>query len=169
MSRPSLLITVCLLATAFGAGALDPWPVRLDGIGPVRVGMDLPDLNKVLHTSYSKPTDPDEQSCFYVDVPHQPGVGIMILDGHVARVDVDHDRTRTAEGVRKGDTEAHALEVYGRKLGVTPSHYDPESGHLLTLFSRDRKFGIRFETEDGNIVRYYAGTVRAIALIEGCS
>jgi hypothetical protein len=132
------------------------------------MGMELPELNKALHTAYSKPADRDEQPCFYVSVPHRPGVGIMILDGHVARIDVDDNQTRTAEGIRKGDSETKALKVYGAGLKVTPSAYQPESGHFLTMLSRDRKYGIRFETENGIIVRYYAGTARAIAFIEGC-
>jgi hypothetical protein len=131
--------------------------------------MNLSELNKALHTSYSTPSDPEERSCFYVDVPHQAGVGVMLLDGRVARVDVDNASTRTAEGIHNGDSESHALQVYGKRLEVEPHHYEPENGHYLTLYSNDKKLGIRFETEDGKITRYYAGTERALALVEGCS
>ncbi len=41
-------------------------------------------------------------------------------------------------------------------------------GRYLTLMSSDRKYGIRFETEDGTVTRYYAGTAEAISFIEGC-
>jgi len=92
-----------------------------------------------------------------------------MLDGRVARVDVDNAVTPTAEGIHNGDSEARALQVYGTRLKVEPHAYLPESGHFLTLFSQDRKYGIRFETEDGKITRYYAGTTQAISFIEGCS
>lgn len=93
----------------------------------------------------------------------------MILEGRVARVDVDNAVTPTADGVHNGDSEARAIKVYGKRLKIEPHAYIPESGHFLTLFSPDRKYGIRFETEDGKITHYYAGTVNAIAFIEGCS
>jgi hypothetical protein len=169
MLRISFLFIACIFTAVEGTGQADFSTVRLDGIGPVRVGMTLPELNKALHTSYSKPTDPDEQTCAYVELPHQPGIGLMILNGFVARVDVDNTSTHTAEGIHNGDSEALALQVYGKRLEVEPHHYEPENGHYLTLLSNDRKHGIRFETEDGKIMRYYAGTTEAIALVEGCS
>lgn len=130
--------------------------------------MTLLQLNRVLHTSYTRPTDPDEQACRYVEVPGQPGIGLMILKGRVARVDVDDATTHTAVGIRKGDSEAHALQAYGKRLKVTPSAYSGNEGHFLTVHSTDRRHGIRFETYHGKIIRYYAGTAEAIEYIEGC-
>lgn len=142
--------------------------VRFDGVGAVQVGMSLPDLNRALHTSFSKPSDPEEESCFYVALPNQPGVGVMILSGRVARLDVDDALTQTEEGIHNGDSEKRALEVYGNRLKIRPHAYLPKTGHYLTVFSPDRKYGMRFETEDGKIIRYYAGTTQAISFIEGC-
>jgi hypothetical protein len=169
MLQISKILFACIVAALLIAAVAKSSIVRFDGIGPVRVGMGLSDLNRTLHTSYSKPSDPEEQSCYYVDVPNQPGVGVMMLDGRAARVDVDNAETSTLEGIHNGDSETRALQVYGKRLKIEPHAYIPESGHYLTLFSPDRKFGIRFETEDGKITRYYAGTIQAISFIEGCS
>ena len=67
----------------------------------MRVGMNLSELNKALDTSFKKPTDPDEQGCTYVEVPRRSGIGVMILDGRVARVDVQvtHPHGRLRESV----------------------------------------------------------------------
>ena len=92
-----------------------------------------------------------------------------MLKGRVARVDVDNAVTSTTKGIHNGDSETRALQAYGKRLNIEPHAYLPKSGHYLTLFSPDRKFGIRFETEDGKITRYYAGTIQAISFIEGCS
>ena len=144
--------------------------VRFDGIGPVHVGMTLPELNSALHTSYKGPTDPeDEPSCFYVDVPNSPGLSLMVLNDRIARVDVDNPSTRTAKGVHIGDSESRAIMAYGKRLKIEPHHYVPENGHYLTILSAHRKYGIRFETEDGKITRYYAGILEAISYVEGCS
>jgi hypothetical protein len=169
MLRVSLVLITGVLATAISTAVANFSVVRLDGIGPARVGMTLSELNRVLHTTYPTPTDPDERSCFYIDVPRQSGTAMMILDGRLARVDVDNTTTKTVRGIGNGDSEAHALQVYGKELQVEPHHYIPENGHYLTLFSPDRKFAIRFETEDGKITRYYAGTAQAISYVEGCS
>lgn len=157
------------LATAIAAppaGSTNTWTVRPDGIGPVHVGMSLSELNNTLHTSFSKPSDPD-QSCSYVKVPKHAGIRLMILEGHVARVDVDNATTRTTEGIRNGDSEAHAQQVYNETLAVMPHKYEP-TGRYLTERTPDGKYGIRFETKDGKIVRYYAGEASAIELVEGC-
>src|ERR1700749_3659824 len=96
----------CIVVAAIAAPAADStnsWTVRPDGIGPVHIGMSLTELNRTLHTSFSKPSDP-EQSCTYVKVPNHAGIRLMLLDGHVARVDVDNATTRTTEGIHNGDS-----------------------------------------------------------------
>ncbi len=160
----ALIISLLVLSGHFGT---DFSTVRFDGVGPVRVGMDLSELNKVLRTSYSKPSDTDQQGCFYIEVPGQTGILLMLLDGHVARVDVDNASTRTTAGVHNGDSEARAQELYGKQLQTEPHKY-VETGHYLTVLSADGKYGVRFETDKGSITRYYAGTKAAISLVEGC-
>jgi hypothetical protein len=144
--------------------------IRFDGIGAVRVGMSLSQLNRALHSAYALPSDAEERSCFWIDVPGESGVVAMILEGQVARVDVvkTNTVTSTAEGIHNGDSEARAIQVYGRRLKIVPYAYDPKYGHYLTLLSADRKYGIRFEALDSKISRYSAGTVKAISFIEGC-
>lgn len=162
----------CIAAAAIAASAAsststtDIWTVRPDGLGPVHIGMSLSQLNTTLHTSFSKPSDP-EQSCTYVKVPDHAGIRIMLLDGHVARIDIDNTTTRTTEGIHNGDSETHAQQVYEKKLAVTPHKYEP-TGHYLTEHTPDGKYGIRFETRDGKIIRYYAGEASAIEQVEGC-
>jgi hypothetical protein len=167
MLRISFLFVIGAFLAAETNAQVDS-ALRFDGFGPVRVGMTLVEVNKVLHTSYTRPTDPDERACRYVEVPNRPGIGLMILNGRVARVDVDDATTHTAEGLHKGDSEAHALRVYGKRLKVTPSVYSGREGNFLTVHSTNGKYGLRFETYGGQIFRYYAGTAEAIEYIEGC-
>jgi hypothetical protein len=172
MPRLRHRLIACLLAVAIPASAAnststtDTWTVRPDGIGPIQIGMSLSELDSTLHTSFSKPSDP-EQSCTYVKVPDHPGIRIMLLDGHVARIDIDNATTRTTKGIHNGDSETHVQQVYQKKLAVMPHKYEP-AGHYLTEHTPDGKYGIRFETKDGKIIRYYAGEASAIELVEGC-
>jgi hypothetical protein len=168
MNRRSLLLASILLAAIGICTASRAWVVRFDGIGPAKIGMSLSELNSTLHESFSMPKDEDERACFYVEQSKHPGVGFMIQKGHVTRVDVDQPGVATAEGIKIGDSESQAMKVYGRKLKVEPHHYTAPEGHYLTVLSNNERYGIRFETDGGKIVRFYAGQLQAIALVEGC-
>jgi hypothetical protein len=144
------------------------WVVRPDGVGPVRIGMSLAQLSTTLHERFPIPEDKEEQRCFYVNPANHPGVGIMIEEGRVTRVDVERRGTSTSEGVRVGDSETYAMEVYDQKLKVEPHAYTAPKGHYLTIHSSDDRYGIKFETYEGKIVKFYAGQLKAISYIEGC-
>jgi hypothetical protein len=152
-----------LFASCFAA---DAWVVRYDGVGPVKIGMTLTELSQALHQELA-PDEKDEHGCFYIDARGHDHVEIMIVDGHVVRVDVGARGTTTADGIQVGDSEAHARTVYGARMKVTPHTYI-DNGHYLTVRSSDGRYGIRFETENGKIIGFYAGTYDAIQYVEGC-
>jgi hypothetical protein len=163
------IIAAILIANASFCLAADTvWKVRPDGIGPIKVGMSLAALNRKLHASFEPPKDADELACYYVEPTGYPGLGVMLLDGHVARVDVDGSSISTTDGIRNGVSESHVRAVYGKALKVSPNEYDPEERYL-TFMSPDGQYGIRFETDHGEVARYYAGQAKAIAFVEGCS
>jgi hypothetical protein len=74
----------------------------------------------------------------------------------------------TAGGIKIGDSESHAKQVYGNMLKVEPHNYTAPEGHYLTVLASNGRYGIRFETDEGKIVKFYAGQLQAIALVEGC-
>lgn len=164
-----MVVAVLIVASITGAVADDSWVVRDNGIGPARIGMRLSELNTVLREKFSMPESKDEQSCFYVEPTKHAGIGFMILDGRLARVDVYTPGVRTVKGIRVGDSETRALKIYGPKLKTEPHFYTGPEGHYLTIHSSDGRYGIRFETENGKIDRFYAGTSAAISFVEGCS
>jgi hypothetical protein len=163
---PIFAILFSLLYFAGNARGGDPWIVREDGVGPVRIGMSLAQLSAALHQELG-PDERDEQGCFYIHAHGYDHVGFMIIDGKVARVDVGAPRAKTSAGIQVGDTEAHARQVYGSRMKVT-AHTYIDGGHYLTVRSTDGRYGIRFETENGKIIGYYAGTYKAIQYVEGC-
>src|SRR6476646_8249436 len=168
MNRAIVLLAHVLFATVAVCTAAHEWVVRFDGAGPVKIGMSLSELNAVLHENFSMPEDKDEQACFYVEHAKHPGVAFMVEKEHVTRIDVDASGVATAEGIKIGDSESRAMQVYGNKLKVEPHHYTGPEGHYLTVLSNNGRYGIRFETDEGKIVRFYAGQQQAIALVEGC-
>ena len=170
MNRSIKLLAFWVLAAACTCSAANDWEVLPNGVGPIKVGMRLSNLKTDLHLSYSIEfaQDSDQKTCFYANLRDQPGISLMILNGRVARVDIDNKDTKSAEGIRNGDLEAHALSVYGKRMKVTPHAYTGPEGHYLTVRTTDGRYGIRFETDEGKIVRYYAGRSDAISYIEGC-
>lgn len=146
--------------------AADPWVVREDGVGPVKIGMTLVELSAALNQELG-PDETDPQGCFYITPKGHDHVAFMIIDGHVARVEVNAPGVATTTGLQVGDTELHARQRYGAKMKVT-SHQYIDTGHYLTIRSHDGRYGVRFETDKGKIIEYYVGTYEAIHYVEGC-
>ena len=160
-------VFTAIVATSGVSAGQDRWVIAFNGVGPVKIGMSLSELNTALHERFTMPTEKEDQGCFYVNSAKHPHISFMIEDGRVVRVDVESAGIPTAQGVQVGDSEEHALQVYGPKLKVSESPYDPE-GHYFTIQSEDRRNGIRFETEKGKIQTYYAGRFEAVQYVEGC-
>ena len=169
MSRLFPIASLLLINVAFWHAAGTDWLVRPEGVGPIKIGMTPRELSSVLQQSIQVPTSGDEKDCFYFEPKDHPGLSVMILHKRVGRVDIANSQFSTAEGVRIGDSEEHARKVYGSGLKVEPHHYDAPEGHYLTILSAQHRLGVRFETYNGKITSYYAGTSEAISLVEGCS
>lgn len=142
------------------------WTLRDDGIGPIKIGMTDAQLRATLH---GKPIEEDSgsEACYYVHEAGRNHLHYMVIDGRVVRIDVDDRGIPTAAGIRVGDAEAKAQQVYGSEMKVTAHQYT-DTGHYLTVRSPDGRRGIRFETDNGRITEFYAGTYEAIQYVEGC-
>jgi len=146
----------------------ETWVIRDDGAGPVKIGMTLSQLSTVLHERFPLPAEGDPQSCFYVSPKRHPHIAFMILDWRLVRIDVNDAGIFTSASVQVGDSEAHALQVYGSKLKVEPHQYMGPEGHYLTVRSSNNRYGIRFETFKGKITVFYAGQFDALQFAVGC-
>jgi len=157
------VLAVLSISSSF---ASDDWVVSQNGVGPVKIGMSLSQLNTALREKFTMPQNKEDQGCFYVTATKHPHVSFMIENGHLVRVDVEKVGIATAEGVQVGDSEEHAKQIYGPRLKIEPHQYT--DGHYLTVWSKSDGYGIRFETENGKIETFYAGTFEAIQYVEGC-
>jgi hypothetical protein len=166
ISRRVLAFGILALATIGASMAADAWVVGFNSVGPVKVGMSLSQLSTVLHQKFAMPENKEDQACFYVSPAKHPQISFMIEEGRLVRIDVDKLGVSTVEGVQVGDSEKRAKEVYP-DIRVKEHAYTPE-GHHLTVQSKDGQHGIRFETENGKIQTFYAGTYQAIQYVEGC-
>jgi hypothetical protein len=162
-----LLAFACLITNCLGN---DIWVLRDDGIGPVKIGMSIAQLKTNLHRKVEEEDsgrDSGTDTCYYVHETGREHVHYMMINDRVVRIDVDERGTPTLTGIQVGDSEAKVRRVYGSKVNVMAHQYI-ETGHYLTVRSPDRRHGIRFETDDGKIIEFYAGTYEAIQYVEGC-
>ncbi|MBM3794796.1 MAG: hypothetical protein FJW31_12165 [Acidobacteria bacterium] len=161
-------------AVALSAPA-DDWVLYLRCAGQVRVGMSLAEVRRVLGDPQASLEGLDPESvnnCAHVRSARLPdGLGIMFSKGRLVRLEAWYGEWRTAAGVRIGDTEARVRQLYPGRIHVERHHY-VETGHYLRYTpasSADRDFGLLFETDGEKVTSVRAGTLEAVALVEGCA
>ena len=164
-----LLFTSTLIASAAAAPSSGP-RVTFTSFGPARIGMSRQGLESALGTRLkSEAQDADSEGCEYVAAARgYEGIGFMLVDQHLARIDVSDRNVNTLSGAHVGSTQESVLALYSGRVVVSPHAYTAPDGSYLTLLSSDKKHGIRFETDHGKVTVYYAGTAEAIQYIEGC-
>src|SRR5438309_605807 len=97
-NKPLIFIGVMILSAGV-CFAGDGWIVRQDGVGPVKIGMSLSQLNTVLHETFSMPDNKEDRGCFYVNPAKHPHIAFMIENGRLVRIDVDGAGVATAKGI----------------------------------------------------------------------
>lgn len=157
--------------------------LTFDGLGPVRVGMTVPEAEAVLGVKLT-PLDTSDgvssEACWYTSRTDgvDQALPYMIQNGRIARIDVNNGTpgamkrsdpgVRTERGIRIGSSEEDVKKAYGSSLDITPHAYGDENDHYLTILTADKSRGIRFETWEGKVDTFHVGTASAILLVEGC-
>jgi hypothetical protein len=140
------------------------------GIGPVRVGMMVAEARAALGAPLPV-ADSLEAHCYHVMIRGAPGrVLAMIVDGHVARIEVRDTLVATAGGARVGDTEARIDSLYAGQVAVEPHKYT--DGHYLVVTpeaAADSANRLIFETDGERVTEYRAGRLPEVRWVEGCS
>lgn len=141
-----------------------------EGLGQIQIGMTLVEAVSMGLLNER----PDLRSeCDFVypavgaGIPF--GVGVMVVKGKVARIDVDTGSVTTEDGAKLGDTEDRVKSIYGDELKVTPHKYI-ESGHYLKVMGDSTSAGkaIIFETDGKRVTMFRAGRLPEVEWVEGC-
>lgn len=144
------------------------------GLAPVRIGMTPEEAAKALGTALTPRGENEDEACWYThraDIQPRTYVDYMVIDGHIARIDVHTIDVKTAQGIGNGATLAEVQEKYaGPRLTVTPHKYaDAPRSHYVRLADLDPSRGVVFEVVDGKVVSMRAGQIPEIDWVEGCS
>ena len=144
--------------------------VSPEGVGPVRTGWSVAQLNAALG-EHITPTYDINPECDYVDPAGlPPGIALMVERDTIVRIDVDTTGILTPEGAGVGDSETKVLELYRGRVQVQPHKYTGPTGHYLVVSSpSDTLHLIIFETDGEKVITYRAGIRPAVEYIEGCA
>lgn len=142
-----------------------------EGIGPIQVGMDLSDAVNMGLLNDNPARNP---RCDWVypavgsGIPD--GVNVMVVNGKIARIDVDTGAVTTEDGGKIGDSEDRIKTIYADDLTVEPHKYI-EGGHYLTVVGDSTTAGkaLVFETDGQHVTSFRGGRLPEVKWVEGCS
>jgi hypothetical protein len=146
------------------------WTVFLSHAGPIRYGMTIGEARNALHDPKASGTP---TGCSYLQSSALPdGIGLMLNNGRVVRVDVWKGSVRTPSGAGIGDTEQRIDSLYHGRIKVEEHPYTGPEGHYLIYTAADSiysQYEMIFETDGAHVIMYRAGLLPAVKAIEGCS
>lgn len=157
--------TVSVADTA--AAADDTWKVAVDGVGELRIGMELTDL--MPHLEQDTDTIGVRGGCRYVAVTGAPdSVLFMVESGRLARIDVRGGTTPTVEGAQIGDEESRIETLYPG-LRRMPHKYTDGNYLIVIPSATDTLHRYVFETDGERVTQYRAGVYPQVEWVEGCA
>jgi hypothetical protein len=150
-----------------GPGRAAAWVLTDRAFGPVEVGMRVREAERAAGVKLR--ADPAEASepCHYVSANGpMEGVGFMVEDGRITRIDVGPGPHKTAAGIGVGSTEGELREEYA-SLVETPGFYD-FADRSLRAVSADGKHAVLFVVRDEKVKEFRSGLRASVEYVEGC-
>lgn len=167
MKVRATFIAFLIFSTSAWAGSSS---IRFDGFGPVNIGMSLNAVKRALGQELTQaPESHDEECEYFLPVKGLDGVLFMFSHGQLVRIDVETGNTATEAGIRIGDSIAKIRKVYPSGIAFTPHQYIPSpQGKYVTAKSPSGKYAIRFESDNGRVIAFYAGRFPEVEYVERC-
>jgi hypothetical protein len=168
-------LLLCVLASGCGNETKAPadgrWQVSIQGYGPIRSGMTIPEATAAAGRQFTSPS-PGMEECDYIHFLDDTtrAVLFMVSNGRIARVDINDSTISTNHGVRIGDPETRVYEAYPNRVTSEPHKY--VEGHYLTVApeaAADSGLAIVFETDGSRVTGYRSGRTPEVEYVEGCS
>lgn len=139
------------------------WTVTSNGVGPVRLGMRVPEVEAALGLT---PGATGAGECEQRRLAGPVGEVVGMFIGHrLVRIDVVEPGIPTEAGVEAGDTATRVRERYP---GVQESPHKYTDGQYLTV-TLDGNRRLIFETDGARVTRYRLGQMPEVEWVEGCA
>lgn len=162
--RP-LLVLLLFATLAAPAAARLPDSARLtpSGLGPIKVGMTEPEVEKALGRKIRQNKLAGVGG--RCGSARLRGGGMLFTDDVLARVSLFTRRFATKSGIRVGDPESAIRAQYGKRAKRSPHVYT--DGHYYKVTRGNRR--LNFETDDGEITIIHGGRIPEVDYVEGCA
>ena len=156
---------------------IDPNLLTPDGIGVIRIGQSIGEVQALSGMSDTPIADPSGCNIFH---PSRAPVGLVVMaeQGHVTRISLHEGATvKTARGFGVGSEGTAIKAAYGGGVIVQPSKYEPAPAQDLYVWAKGGSTqyvadpearGVRYEVgADGKVTAVHAGGP-SIQLAESC-
>jgi hypothetical protein len=159
--------------------------VTINSIGPVKVGMNIPQVTAAANTRLYVEYGGNDEACYYISGEGDlNGVSFMVTKDEtksrdkyatsdvIARIDIDNPKITTVSGAKVGDTEARIKSLYPGQIEVTPHKYTGPQGHYLTFVPKNKaeqNYRVIFETDGQRVTRYRVGKLPEVEYYGGCA
>jgi hypothetical protein len=148
--------------------------LRLDGIGPIQVGMTLEEATVAAGVPLRiDPRTDLGRGCAHAVADGGPqDLRFMVVDGRIVRVEVGRSPNLTLSGVGTGSTVDEVLATYPNRIRVQPNPYIGHLGGRDLLYVTDEgssHLGLMFETDGLRVRTFRSGFLGAVMAPEGCS
>jgi hypothetical protein len=157
------------LPPADTSGLSDASRVSPDGIGPVLIGMTVSEASVASGQDLVRKSNDqavESPRCYHVWPEHGPkGLSFMVLNEHIARVEVSNELITTVSGAHVNESEAEILSMY-QGVEVRQNRHNPVWHNLI--ISPDSLRQLNFLTDGSRVVTLMAGQMPAVQFVEGC-
>lgn len=154
--------------------------LRMDGIGPIRVGMTVPEAEKASGVKL-KPIQETMNECTFVAPDGKiQDIIFMVFKGKIVRADTPDEgmsqkpsQVKTPEGIGVGDSMAKVKSTYQGRIKTQRHPYGQEGKDFYLLVSprdpKNKKYLMIFEVRDGVVKSFRSGLSGDVQAIEGCA
>jgi len=159
--------------------------VTINSIGPVKVGMNIPQVTAAANTRLYVEYGGNDEACYYISGEGDlNGVSFMVTKDEtksrdkyatsdvIARIDIDNPKITTVSGAKVGDTEARIKSLYPGQIKVTPHTYNGPQANYLTFVPKNKaeqNYRVIFETDGQRVTRYRVGKLPEVEYYGGCA
>ncbi|MDX1387531.1 MAG: hypothetical protein R3257_08075 [bacterium] len=176
----SFFLVTVLIPNLFAAESASWSILRMDGIGPVKVGMTLSQAEKAAGMKMPAIQEEMNQCTFVAPKGKSQEMIFMVYKGKIVRADVPPGAfdqkpspVKTPEGIGMGDSMAKVKKTYRGRITQQRHPYgqDGKDFYLLVkpLDPKDKDYLMIFELRSGKVTGFRAGLKGDVQAIEGCS
>lgn len=168
-AAPTITVAKAVVPPTTASPALSSYRLRIDGIGPIAVGMSVAQARSAAGTDLTLKKEP---YCDVLTAPRGPdGVALIVTSPPTGRIElivVNDPTVATLSGIRVGSTEVEVKAAYpGRLRSVNPSL----PVHRLVYEAMDPALADRvlvFVIDDARVATMYAGVRNQVEADEIC-